>query len=349
MFDRSIPFLGFHTILHKHEGVEGLLRVIEEVMVPEGLNTLVLEMRYQFECFPQYAAGTVTKEDAGRIADLCEKHGIRLVPLLPCLGHQSMDPPGTPLPILQDHPEFMETPDVDPNATWPDIYHHSWCASNDGIYDYIFPMIDELIEVCRAGAFHVGLDEVFDIAMCPRCRDKSPAELFARTVKILHDHLAQKNIDMMMWGDRLLDSLKMGYQMWEGDRFGMHGALHRKDQVTRDIILCDWHYDHHSAGYPSVETFIKEGFFVAPSVFHVPDNAEHFWTHALEAQYLSKRYRWDGQLGGILFTNWQPMTDDLAQDLIDAYHGKPSDGGWGGLAVGAVIRRMHDRVQRFHL
>ena len=107
----------------------------------------------------------------------------------------------------------------------------------------------------------------------------------------------------MMWGDRLLDAQTMDYSLWEGDRFGIHPALHRKDEVTRDIIICDWHYEWHSAGYPSVETLIREGFTVIPSFFRSADNAAHFWLHALEAQYLKKRYGWPGTLGGMLFTN----------------------------------------------
>ena len=348
MFDRSIPVIGFHTLLATHEGVDSLIRLIREGLAPRGVNTLIAEMRFSFRCFPEYSSGTITFEDASRLADVCDEHGIRLIPLLPCLGHQSDSPAGTPLPLLKDHPEFMETPDIDPNATWPEIYHHSWCASNDDIYQYIFPMIDEIAEATRCTAFHVGLDEVFDIAMCPRCRGKSPAELFARTVKILHDHLAQRGLDMLMWGDRLLDSLKMGYQMWEGDRFGMHPALHMDDQVTRDIIICDWHYDLHSAGYPSVETFIKEGFFVLPSVFHIADNAVHFWTHALEAQYLTKRYRWPGQLGGLIFTNWTPLDETYVDNLLAAMNGREAGDGLDA-KVGQVIHALEEKARKFHL
>lgn len=180
----------------------------------------------------------------------------------------------------------------------------------------------------------------------PRCKGKDPAELFARTVKILHDHLAEKGLEMMMWGDRLLNSKAMGYQMWEADRFGMYPALHMKDKVTRDIIICDWHYDLHSAGYPSVETFIQEGFFVLPSVFHAADNAEHFWAAALEAQYLSKRYGWPGKLGGVLFTNWTPLDDAYVDNLLKAMRGEEAGDGLDAM-VGKVIRRLEPKVQNF--
>ncbi len=348
MFDRSIPVIGFHTLVAAHEGIDALIRLIDEGLAPYGINTLVAEMHFQFRCFPECSSGTITYEDASRLADACEKHGIRLVPLLPCLGHQSDYVWGTPLPLLKNHPEFIENP-VAPDAGWPDIYQHSWCASNDGIYDYVFPMMDEIAEATRCTAFHVGLDEVFDIGMCPRCKDKDPAELFARTVKILHDHLAEKGLDMMMWGDRLLNAKAMGYQMWEADRFGMYPALHRKDAVTRDIMICDWHYDLHSAGYPSVETFIQEGFFVMPGVFHEAENAQHFWKHALEAQYLSRRYKWPGKLGGVMFTNWTPLDDAHVDNLLKAMKGEAAPEEDWCTMVGKVVRAMEKNVKKFSL
>lgn len=326
MFDRSVPLVGFHTRINDHEAIDGLLRLIREGLAPVGMNTLILEMHYAFRCFPAYSMGTITYEDARRVADECEKHGIRLVPLLPCLGHQSIHGKqrAIPYPLLQAHPEFLERQGVPPDAEWPDFAMHSWCASDDGIYRYIFPMMDEMAEACRAQAVHVGLDEIFDIALCDKCAGKTPAELYARTVKILHDHLTEKGLDMMIWGDRLLDAKAMGYSMWEADRFDMHPAIHRKDEVTRDIIVCDWHYDWHSAGYPSVETLIREGFFTVPSFFFSVENAKHFWLHALEAHYLGNRYGWPGKLGGLLCTNWRALDDEGVDAMLAGIRGEAS-------------------------
>lgn len=346
MFDRSIPLVGFHTIIKEHEAVDALIRLIREGLAPMEFNTLILEMRYAFRCFPEYATGTVTYEDARRVADICEEHGIRLVPLLPCLGHQSVHGAqrGKPYPLFEAHPELLEVQGVDPNCDWPDFALHSWCASNDEVYRYIFPMMDEMAEACRAQAVHVGLDEVFDIGVCDRCKGKAPDELYARTVKILHDHLAAKGLDMMIWGDRLLDSRRMGYSLWEGDRFGMHPALHRKDEVTRDIIVCDWHYDWHSAGYPSVEELMKEGFFVVPSFFNNVANAKHFWLHALEARYLGKRYGWPGQLGGLLCTQWGGLDDAMVDAILAGIKGDASaDPKARGYGVGEVIGQVVPR------
>ena len=127
MFDRSKPMIGFHTILKNHEDVPAMLRVIEEGLAPRGFNTLILEARYQFTCFPEYSMGTVNYQDVRQISDACQRHGVRLVPLFPCLSHQSAEKRTSPYPLLRLHPEFMETPHMlDADLTWPDFCLHSW-------------------------------------------------------------------------------------------------------------------------------------------------------------------------------------------------------------------------------
>ncbi len=341
MFDRNVPFVGFHTILAKHEGVDALLRLIEEGLAPMGFNTLVLEARYAFRCFPEYATGTVTCDDLRRIARACHARGIRVVPLLPCLSHQSVRY-AKPYPLFVAHPELLETPDVHVDAEWPDFMLHSWCASNEDVWQYILPMIDDMAEACEADAFHCGMDELFEVAECPRCKGQDPALLYARTVRRLYDHLKEKGLDMMIWGDRLLNAKELGYSMWEADRFGTYPAFDMEELVPRDIIINDWHYDQHSHGYPSIEQFMKAGFFVVPSFFHIAANAQHFWLHALEDIYLGKHFGWPGKLGGLLCTSWTAMDDAVADGILAGIRGEA-----GASGVGEVIAAVVPKGKSF--
>ncbi len=321
--DTTRPFVGFHTRFADHEAVDSLLRLVDEGLAPMGFNHLMLEFNpgYAYRCFPEFSTGTVTYEDCVRIREHCKEKGITIIPLFQCLSHQADHMSATPSgawPLLDSHPEFMETPDVPANATWPQFYTHSWCASNDDIYQYVFPMMDEIAEACGATTVHIGLDEVFDIGEpgCPRCHGKDKAALFARTVKILHDHLTERGIQTMMWGDRLLNAEALGYQMWEADKFGMWPAFDRTDEVTRDIIICDWHYDLHDHGYPSVGQFMQAGFDVIPSFGADEKQAAHFWHYALEYLYLGNKFGWKGHVLGLLCTHWKPLTAEGVDALL---------------------------------
>jgi hypothetical protein len=181
-----------------------------------------------------------------------------------CLGHQSWA--ATTFPLLANHPEFDESPDVPKDNKG--IYCRSWCPMQPGVNPVVFALIDELIDAFAADAVHVGMDEVFLIAnsSCPRCRGKDPADLFTRAVNDLHRHISvERKLEMLMWGDRLLDDSKFGYGKWEASQNGTSGAI---DRVPKDIILCDWHYEPRPQGYPSVAFFQQKGFRVLPSTWH---------------------------------------------------------------------------------
>jgi hypothetical protein len=74
---------------------------------------------------------------------------------------------------------------------------------------------------------------------------------------------------MLMWGDRLLDSARFSYGKWEASETGSHRAI---EQIPKDIIICDWHYERQS-DYPSVRFFQEQGFRVVPSTWTKPEAA----------------------------------------------------------------------------
>jgi len=94
----------------------------------------------------------------------------------------------------------------------------------------------------EANAFHAGMDEVFYIGddKCPRCSGRDKAELFANEVRKVRDHLAQRNRQLWIWGDRLIDGKTTGIGMWEGSMNNTHRAV---DLIPKDVMICDWHYD----------------------------------------------------------------------------------------------------------
>ncbi|MBR6524397.1 MAG: hypothetical protein IKT57_00330 [Clostridia bacterium] len=97
-----------------------------------------------------------------------------------------------------------------------------------------------------------------------------------------------------------------------------------------------------------METFIKEGFTVLPSVCYSVENSIHFWTHALEAQYLSKRYNWPGKLGGLICTNWRPLNHEYVENMLTCMNGGEA-GDAMDAKVGKVIRAMEPKIEKFDL
>lgn len=299
-----------------------LIQYIKEGISPLGVNLLCLEFNpgYNYRCFPELADGSFGREHAQKIALAAKECGIRIAPLFMCLGHQGWRFEKNAL--LKAHPEFDETPHMPENGdpATPDLefYCHSWCASNDDVYKYVFPMIDEITEDFGADCVHVGMDEVFSLAdeNCPRCNGRDRAELFARTVKILHEHIVrEKGWQMMMWADRLNHAEKFGYHAWEGDIWGTWRAL---DMIPNDIILADWHYEMNEKGFAGIEALLEKGFTVIPAGWRELKQTRFLLDEALKYAKSAKEKGFSGTMAGMMITCWNEAVNELLDRLLES-------------------------------
>ena len=220
----------------RNEDTGVVVKFIDEWLAPKKCSLLVLLTRYayQFESRPECARpNALSKENMIKIREACKQNNIRLIPKMNLMGHQSEKTKDSMDGLLRAYPEFDETPDTDEV-----FYCRSLCPNHPGIKPVIFDLMDELIDVCEADGMHIGMDEVFDIGLCDRCKDKSAADIFADWVNTLVSHLSKKNKRAYMWGDRLLSS-KTGYGTWEASGNGTESAINK---ISKDIIICDWHY-----------------------------------------------------------------------------------------------------------
>ncbi len=307
----TLPVRGLHCSAPQPEDVALCAKFIEEALPKEGVNVLVLEFnyRYQYASRPEVVEEkALSREEVRRLVDACRRAGVKLIPQINCLGHQSWAKRTAGL--LRAHPEFDETP-----GKYPDnegIYCRSYCPLHPGVHEVLFDLIDELAQVCEADAFHVGMDEVFLLGEddCPRCRGRNKAELFAQEVRTLHDHLAKTGRTMWMWGDRFLDGALTGMGKWEASLNDTAPAIH---MVPRDIVICDWHYNR---AEPTAAYFATQGFPVVSSPWRKPGVALGqlgqvlFWR-----QHASAGIR--DRILGMLQTTWQPMAS-----FVKAYYGK---------------------------
>jgi hypothetical protein len=228
-----------------------------------GINVIIAEINYgyEYQSHPQLQADNPSKkEQIKKLVAECRAHHIRLIPQFQCLGHQSWSKYTAPL--LDKYPQFDETPGQYPGNEG--IYCRSWCPLHPEVNRVVFDLMDELIDAFEPDAFHVGMDEVSLIGedACPRCKGKDKAGLFAKAVNDYHKHLVEKHkLEMLMWGDRLIDARKINYGKWESSANDTAGAI---DLIPKDIIICDWHYEPRQT-YESISMFLEKGFRVWPA------------------------------------------------------------------------------------
>ncbi len=239
--DKSVPVRGLHLSAPAKKDLAAAVQFIHELLPTEGVNTLILEFDFNFDfrSRPEFAdPSALGRDEVQQIARACRENGIELIPQINCLGHQSWSKRNGRL--LEKHPEFDETPGKYPGNEG--IYCRSYCPLHPGVHAVMFDLIDELAVACEAGSLHVGMDEVFILADsdCPRCKGRTPAEVFAGEVKVLNAHLRKIGCRMWMWGDRFIDGKATGLGKWEASENGTQTAI---DLVPKDIVICDWHYD----------------------------------------------------------------------------------------------------------
>ena len=272
-------------------------------LAKKGLNTLILEVDYHFDftSHPELKSksGIITKEAAKNFKKLCDKYNIRLVPQFQSLGHQSWAE--TTYELLNVYPELDLTPGAYPNNK--DIYCREWDPYNPRVNEIAFALIDEILEAFDADGLHLGMDEVFLITSphAKTTKDKDPAEVFAKVVNDFHDYFTkQKNIELFIWGDRLIDGTKHKYGAWESSLNGTAPAI---DLIPKDIIICDWHYEPR-ATYSSIPMFINKGFRVLPSSWRKLDGLDKLVNYSYKQE--------SDKMLGHLFTTWS-FIDSVAQ------------------------------------
>jgi hypothetical protein len=286
---------GIHLLGYGNDSSLAELGTIVPKLSSMGINIIILEVDYnfQFQSYPELRNGDqqITKEGAGKFAEICRENNIELIPEFQSLGHQSWAQ--ETFPLLTKYPQFDLTPGAFPGNK--DIYCREWDLTNPELNKIVFSLMDEIIDAFHAKAFHVGMDEVFLLGSekSPSTKGKDPALLFAKAVNDIYDHLVKKRgVRMLMWADRLIDGTKFKFGEWESS---MNGTAAAVDMIPKDIILCPWHYEK-MEGYPSIPYLINKGFSVLPSSWENVDAAKSLIEYSNEQK--------DPKMLGHLFTTW---------------------------------------------
>jgi len=257
--DQVVPFIDF----------------IRNDLAPKGINTLVLRVdyNYAYESRPELRdPNPLSKVQVKQLVGVCKELNINIIPQVNLLGHQSWHSKHTKL--LEKYPAFDETPKVKlpKEYVWPNddgLYCKSYCPLHPDVHKVVFDLMDEIITVFEANAFHAGMDEVFYLADddCPRCKGKDPATLFAGELTKISNHLSKNNVRLWIWGDRLIDGAATGIGMWEAS---MNNTARAIDMIPKSVVICDWHYE---IAHPTPVYFAMKGFDVVSCPWRKPSVA----------------------------------------------------------------------------
>ena len=332
----ALPVRGFAIGVPSPERVDDFVDFIESELVPNNVNTLVLrvDFKYRYTSHPELRGEiALRKSDIRKIVKACRKGNIRLIPQINLLGHQSWQ---TKLgKLLEVYPEFDETPWIDLPETyeWPNddgLYCKSYCPLHPDVHDVVFALVDEIVKVFDADAFHAGMDEVFYIGMdrCPRCAGRDKAELFAGEVSRIRNHLAGSDVELWIWGDRLIDGKTTGIGEWEASMNSTHRAI---DLIPKDIVINDWHYERAD---PTAPYFAAKGFTVVTCPWKLGEVAVTQIEDMVRYRRNSTPEMRD-HFAGVMQTIWSP-----ADDFLDQYYGRvpPVENEYGGDPVECAKR-----------
>lgn len=315
------PVIGLCIAAPNRESLDQFITFMEDELGPGGINTLVLrvDFNYEYESYPNLRdEGALTREQVKRLVQAAKDYNISLVPQINLLGHQSWANDLNKL--LEEYPQFDENPSVKmpEEYEWPNedgLYCKSYCPLHPEVHEVVFALVDEIMEVFEADAFHAGMDEVFYIGEeeCPRCGGKDKSELFAGEVNRIRDHLARSGSELWIWGDRLIDGTTTGLGMWEASINDTHRAI---DMIAKDVVICDWHYERAD---PTAALFALKGFRVITCPWRNPEvtRAQLKMTDSFRSNSVD---RVKDRYYGFMQTVWSP-----ASRFLDQYYGEEPD------------------------
>ena len=311
--DYDLPVRGLHVSAWSGRDVDLWERFIRDALPREGVNVLILSVgfNYDYQSQPKLADPEgLTAESVARLRAACDDVGVKLIPQINLLGHQSWRQNKGAL--LTAFPEFDETPWIPDESR--DLYCRSYCPLHPDVHDVVFDVMDELADAFDATDFHLGMDEVFFLAeeKCVRCGGKDPAKLFGDEVTLLRDHLAESGRTAWLWGDRFIDGEATGIGKWEA---ATNGTAPSVDAVPKDIIICDWHYNREPG---TAAFFLEKGFQVVYCPWRKGDVA-------LEQRATMRELRKTNDRAlGMVQTTWCGFTT-----FVKAYYGELDGEGRG--------------------
>ena len=252
-------FRGVHVALPSRSNLPFLKQMIQHVFVPMRYNAVFIQVSgaMRYDRFPEINDAWLTacdnyekglwplpahysfvgrdileKEEVAELCDYFRSYGMEVIPEVQSWSHCQYITMAYP-ELAEEADEIEETVDTLTADVKPDqFYKHSMCPTHPRYYDVIFGIADEVIDVVKPERFvHMGHDEIYQVCICDRCKEREAGELYAEEVSRLNDYVKRKGLTMMIWSDMLQ----------ERNYLTVTGI----NRVPKDVIMLDFTWYFH--------------------------------------------------------------------------------------------------------
>lgn len=165
---------------------------------------------------------TYSLDEMREIAEYTEAQGLIAIPAFENLGHMEK---------FLSYPELEHLAECEEGVTGR-FYNTDrgdcGCPCKPELYTFMDKYITDVASVFPSEYIHLGLDEVFSFAICPRCRERlaageTKADMFYRHIMHTYDLVKGMGKTMMIWDD-------------------FFECMDIIDRLPRDIIMTTWNY-----------------------------------------------------------------------------------------------------------
>ncbi len=166
---------------------------------------------------------TYTLAEMKEIVDYTEAQGLMAIPGFENLAHMDQ------FLATEDYAYLAECRNGANSRYYSKNNGTCGCTSHPDFYPLIDKYVTDIMEIFPCKYVHMGMDEIFDFASCPRCQkkikdeNKTKDDLFVEHILHTHALLKERGKTMMMWDDI----------------FEQMDVAHR---LPRDIIFTNWNY-----------------------------------------------------------------------------------------------------------
>jgi hexosaminidase len=214
---------------------------------------LLTEVGSKFD--PKYntMGGYYSQDDIRELVRYAGQRNITLVPEIELPGHACA--------ALAAYPELSCTgisPEIHTFFEGPSVHKEIFCAGKPEVYEFIFNVLDELVDLFPSKYIHIGGDEApkDEWKKCPYCQKtikdnnlNNEEELQSYFVKRIGEHLRSKNRILVGWdeiydGGKLKgDEVLMFWRGWKAESIGKAAAAGFKI-VSSPTTHCYFDYDY---------------------------------------------------------------------------------------------------------